>query len=172
MKHVVILLFCFFSKTIQAQHRYIPIPEDSVLWIVVDENWHESDPSNPPHTFTYEVRWFEGKDTVVNNTRYTCLYGGGNIDMPPTYGNPASGFWVRQDTASKKIWRVYDKGIPPNYVPFEHLIYDFSLQVGDTFNDPSHEYFGAYLNPHKAWIDAIDSVYWADGTWRYRWFIK
>jgi hypothetical protein len=28
------------------------------------------------------------------------------------------------------------------------------------------------FNYYKAWVDNIDSVYWTDGTWRYRWNIK
>lgn len=173
MKNLLFLLFCFFTVNAYAQHSYISIPEDSVLWVVVDENWHESDPSNPPNTFSYEVHWMEGVDTIANNTRYSCMYFGYQTDMPPSYGNSAiNALWIRQDTITKKIWRVSSKGIPPNYVPVENLIYDFSLQTGDTFNDPAHEYFGSYLSPYKAWIEAMDSLYWTDGTWRYRWFIK
>ncbi|HQE12006.1 MAG TPA: T9SS type A sorting domain-containing protein [Flavipsychrobacter sp.] len=169
-----ILLQAFFNS--KGQHTYIPIPEDSAVWITVREDWQEGIPGNPPHEFRYMVSRTEGIDTTVLGRRYFCLYGkwfDNGMPLPPPGNQPArDAIWLHQDTAAKKIWFVYDKGVPPNYIPKEYLLYDFSLQAGDTITDSTHRHFYQRILPHKAWVDLVDSIYWQDGTWRYRWFIK
>ena len=154
-----------------AQHKYIPIPEDSAVWITVVEDWHESDPSNPPHTFYYSAGFTEGKDTVINGIRYFCYHGEwDNSAMPPPIGGNSAyyGEWMVQDTIAKKVWMVRYKGNPSKL----ELIYDFSLNIGDTITDPDFFYFTTHISPYRAWVEDVDSIFWNDGTWRYRWFIK
>ncbi len=77
--------------------------------------------------------------------------------------------WVRNDTAAKKVLYMRTKVSPWK----EEVLYDFSLQTGDTINDSNSSYFAPQkLYPYKAWVDQVDSVYWPDGLWRYRWWIK
>lgn len=54
---------------------------------------------------------------------------------------------------------------------WEKLAYDFSLQVGDSLVDTQSLSYNPNYFFYKAWINAMDSVYWIDGTWRYRWHV-
>ena len=163
------LLSCFIGllclgQTLYAQHPYIPVPEDSTFWISVHEDWDEA--GDGQHGFNYLIWYADGKDTIVNGIRYFCYFG----DLPPLshYGNWSAifGYWFRQDTIEKKIWMVSDES-----GPYEDLLYDFSLHTGDTLSDTTQFYF--YIcRPYKFWVDHIDSVYFPDNTWRYRWFIE
>lgn len=167
-------LTCLLAFTISSycygQHQYIPVLKDSALWLTEKEDWHEGENPPPPHTFTYSAGWTDGKDTVLNGKYYDCYFGeeGG---MPPSIGQYAAYFgeWIREDTISKKIWYIRTK----SHTEKEELLYDFSLQAGDTITDTNSSYFSPdRLYPYKAWIDQVDSVHWADGSWRYRWWIK
>jgi len=170
-KKNLLILFCVtIAQLSSAQHQYIPIPEDSVTWVIVDEDWHEGVPGPPPHTFSYRIYRTEGKDTIINSKRYFGGFMWDNSFMPPPPAGTTPvyfGDWLRQDTAAKKIWFVRD-----HWLMIEELIYDFSLKVGDTITDINHYYFTQGITPYKAWVDQIDSVFWQDGTWRYRWFIR
>lgn len=169
MKYLIstITLFCFLliGSKVKAQHPYIPIPQDSAFWISVVEDWHEGEGATQ-HTFSYIVNYTDGKDTLINGKWYF----GYNGDIPPLihYGNTPIDLedWFRQDTLTKKVWKVYDQSGPDEY-----LLYDFSLQKGDTINDTTQFIFNRWL-PYKFWVADMDSVYFPDGTWRNRWFIE
>lgn len=171
--YLLLVLSILLNNTIFAQHQYVPIPEDSSIWISVIEDWHEGSFPPEPHTFSYSVGRTEGVDTVYNGTRYFCYYGeytNGTMPPPPPKQYSAKvGQFVRQDTSTRKVWYLRTKfGNAP-----EELLYDFSLQKGDTIKDSSYYYFAPQrLYPAKAWIDDVDSIIWADGVWRYRYWIK
>jgi hypothetical protein len=74
--------------------------------------------------------------------------------------------WFRQDTVAKKVWAIIDK----THLD-EKLIYDFSLQKGDTISDSTDRWYHRWL-PYKFWVADVDSIYFPDGTWRHRWFIE
>jgi hypothetical protein len=164
-----VLLLSSSTKT-KAQHAYIPIQEDSVLWITVREDWHEGEPGPPPHTFDYLIAMLEGKDTLFNGKRYLrLLWKYPSFGLPLPVGYNYTGEWIRQDTVAKKVWYMRNKVFPYS----EEVLYDFSLQVGDTITDTLNGYFSPNrLYPYKAWVDNIDSVYWTDGRWHNRWFIN
>ena len=162
---VLLLLLPLFAT---AQHTYIPIPEDSAIWLNTIENWHEGEP-NPVHTFKYGITQAVGRDTSILGRRYFVL-GGNEIPLIDVSQVPAYyGAWYRQDTITKKVYYIRTKGPPFS----EEVSYDFSLQVGDTVRDTNQSYFSPkLLAPFKVWVDAIDSVFFPDGTWRYRWHFK
>ena len=169
---ILMLFLTYVCPTSRAQHPYIPIPEDSAFWISVEEYWHEDDPSwQGGHTFSYLVNYTDGQDTVVNGVRYFCYF----LDVPPLihYGNTSvmQADWFRQDTIAKTVWEVWVKADFVTGNPKERLLYDFSLQKGDTLTDTTQWIFHRWL-PYKFWVDDVDSIYFPDGTWRYRWFIK
>ena len=169
MKLLSLVLPFLFLNSVVAQHTYIPIPEDSVLWITIVEDHKEGQPGNPPHTFDYWVSWFEDRDTLVNGTNYSCLFSKHNTELPFSYGSTPAKFsdWIIQDSINKKVWYKRNKF---HTDPIE-LLYDFSLKLGDTIADTNMLYYKNIL-PYKAWVNAIDSIFWVDGTWRYRWFIN
>ncbi len=169
LKFIVAFIF-FFNKT-YAQHNYIPIPVDSAVWITEEEVWNEGSWPPLPHNFLYTVGLMQGVDTIVNGKKYYSYVGEFlPAQLPIISKFPAiDGHWIRQDTVNKKVYYLRTVSPPFN----EELLYDFSLKKGDTINDLNSSYFSPQqLSPYKAWVDKVDSVYWADGTWRYRWSIK
>ncbi|MBS1584031.1 MAG: T9SS type A sorting domain-containing protein [Bacteroidetes bacterium] len=172
LKKYILLLALVAANTCYAQHAYIPVPADSAFWLTQVEDWHEGENPPPPHSFYYMFGQFDGIDTIVNGKKYACYAGDVfNTDLPFPYAQhyALDGQLIRQDTIVKKIWYMRDKSHPNK----EELLYDFSLQAGDTITDTNSSYFSPNeLYPYKAWIDQLDSVYWTDGLWHYRWWIK
>jgi hypothetical protein len=164
----LLTLLAFFSKETKAQHPYIPIP-DSAIYITQIEDWWEG--QNQPHTFYYDVGYFWDIDTMINNKKYMCYYEAQCNQLPYSGGTTAEfGVWLHQDTIAKKIWWVQDQ----SNLQGAFLLYDFSLEVGDSITANNHIYFRPQqdLDGQKAWVEQIDSVQFPDGSWRYRWWIK
>ena len=158
----LLFLICLIPGIAKGQHSFIPLPTDSLVSISLFINWHEGVPGNPPPTVDdYYVSLMHGKDTIVNGKTYSALfieYGATSMPIPPYGSVPAYfGEWIRQDTISKKVWYIRDKMFPGQ----EEIIYDFSLQVGDTITDPNYQYFTTFIAPYKAWVSQIDSIYWS-----------
>ncbi|OSZ82562.1 hypothetical protein CAP35_04655 [Chitinophagaceae bacterium IBVUCB1] len=169
--YVTFLFLISFSKSINAQHTHIPLVTDSAQWITVEEDWKEG--QGGVHTFDYFVARIDGLDTVINSKKYNCYFGelpSFYLPMKPYKTLPkTSASYIREDTVTKKVW--YLRNIVSPYK--EEILYDFSLKKGDTINDEDYYYFApTRLYPYKAWVDNVDSVQWADGKWRYRWWIK
>lgn len=157
----------FFSQTdVVAQHSYIPIPTDSSTWVTVVEDWHEGQPYQP-HTFYYLTGHTRRIDTIILGKKYFVYIGDGIPFSPlpnPLYA--LHGAWMRNDTVAKKVYYIRNKSLPQ----IEELLYDFSLQEGDTVTDSNHSYFSpARLYPGKIWVSKKDSVLLGDGRWHYRW---
>ena len=149
LKPLVILLFLFlFSKTIQGQ--YIPMVEEGKYWIYLNY-FIQLDDFLPVsgHAIT-----FQG-DTVINSVSYKKVFklnlkGYHNCPWPPcwqfTYPYQTESkeliAFIREDTLSKKIYNL-----PLSLYEFcdttEHLIFDFSLAVGDTVNSCIYDFIGA-----------------------------
>lgn len=101
--------------------------------------------SYPPHRY-----YFLG-DTIINNTVYAKAYQMELITTYPPVNCPPFSvdtnstvvqyYFLREDTLEKKVWR-YD-----SYNDYEMLLYDFSLEIGDT------------LYPHPWFPTLIDTVY-------------
>ena len=149
LKPLVILLFLFlFSKTIQGQ--YIPMVEEGKYWIYL--NYYISGDdflSVSGHAIT-----FQG-DTVVNSVNYKKVFrlnlkGYHNCPWPPcwqfTYPYQTESkeliAFIREDTLSKKVYTL-----PLPLYSFcdttEHLIFDYSLAVGDTVNSCIYDFIQA-----------------------------
>ncbi|MBS4059561.1 MAG: T9SS type A sorting domain-containing protein [Bacteroidetes bacterium] len=140
-KRILGLIFLFSAlfaaKTIEAQ-TYRPILQDSVRWIVV---W--DDISTP---FSDDDRWeyFAQGDTLVENILYKKIY---HRFLESKYGkqppfqavSPYVLFGLmREDTLTHQVFGIrldtevhYYSGCPSG---MEALMYDFSLNVGDTIN--------------------------------------
>jgi hypothetical protein len=172
-KDLLSLFVCliFLSKGTKAQHAYIPIPEDSAIWITEVEDWHEGQ-GPMPHTFSYTLGFTKGIDTVINGQRYAYYFGefpNWYVPVPSFEFSTLYGAWFYQDTTSKKVWFVQIKTFPE----LAKVLFDFSLQVGDTITDSLNLWLSpTVLYPYKAWVEAVDSLYFPDNTWRYRWHIR
>lgn len=127
-------LYLFTTNILLAQ-SYKPLAVDGVHWIIV----FNEDETILPVDQLYEY-YCEG-DTLLNNVLYKKIF---KRDMEVTQSGPPftpiseyqiAGF-IREDTITKKVYAIdwvtdfFD--LCPNGE--EHLLYDFSLNTGDTVN--------------------------------------
>ncbi|MBK9105983.1 MAG: T9SS type A sorting domain-containing protein [Saprospiraceae bacterium] len=147
---VIIFLLSFAPKMIQGQ--YIPMVEEGKYWIYL--NYYISGDHLLPvsgHAIT-----FEG-DTIINSLSYKKVYkhllkGGHPCMYPPcwefTYPYQTESksviSFIREDTLEKQIynlpllnWEFCDTA--------EHLIFDYSLGIGDTVNSCIYDFILAGL---------------------------
>ncbi|MFH1160176.1 MAG: T9SS type A sorting domain-containing protein [bacterium] len=127
-KIILILAFIGFFISGQAQ-EYHPIIRPDTYWDVYYGQYGCD-------CFCNANRYFFGEDTVIDNKTYKKIYAYEIIPVtPPEFCPPfvvdtvsfLSWMIMREDTLAEKVF-VYDI----NWTPPEQLLYDFSLQVGDT----------------------------------------
>ncbi|MEZ5057852.1 MAG: T9SS type A sorting domain-containing protein [Saprospiraceae bacterium] len=139
MKTLLTIFICLFFISIPDSYSQITIKEGR-QWNIV--HWNAF--TNDTRTELYKV---EG-DVFFGNLRYKQVW--------KTYGNDTLDFrrtqtFLREDSLS----RVYEKfGQNP-----EHLLYDFSLEVGDTFTVFGLGAFGCNFE-----VSSIDSVQLLNGN--------
>lgn len=128
---IVLLSLLFSAKTMEAQD-YRPMIQDSVRWIVIRSDWNNPD------------RWeyYSLGDTMVDNILYKKIY---RRFLEPEYGmlppyEPVSPYvlfgLMREDTLARQVYGMLLDSEYPSYSECppgsESLMYDFSLNVGDT----------------------------------------
>ncbi len=120
---LTIALLIFFFSSAYSQ-KYQKMLGDSNSWSVY----------NSSYTWNYfEYHYYRTKgDTIIKSINYKNLFFDG-------YG---SGF-LREDTLAKKIYYLKDTGAA------EMLLYDFTLQVGDTFKFVNDANFFVHLTVTK-----------------------
>lgn len=137
-KTILLLFACIMAGVANAQ-EYIPLAVENAQWIVAfDDN------STPiPYDALWEYRVMG--DTVVNDFDYKKVYRRGlivdyNYPVPPF--TPEEEFFlyglVRDDQLDRKVYAVkYYNTLGMNECPVdeEYLLYDFSLYMGDTFQN-------------------------------------
>ncbi len=91
--------------------------------VTTDNQWNIAVyPTFSPNTSTYSLRI--GEDTTVNNIVYQKVYHSNDDQLADwTFNNSL----LREDAAEKKVYVKDGNGS-------EHLLYDFSLEVNDTFH--------------------------------------
>ena len=151
MKKYLLILFlslCFVNGNAQAW-IYHPMPESNAVWRVDDQN---AFPCFIPGLYSSYQYTLVG-DTIIGIYTYKKIFISGLTDI--CFGTP-TGFnflrgALRNDTVNKK---VYFRPLVSNALR-DTLLYDFSLQVGDTL-------YGTYNSdpyPNSNFtIDIIDSV--------------
>ncbi len=122
---------------------YHPFPDSGAVWMMQFTQWCELAPSFPYPHFNYDYQYSLNGDTIINGTKYTkvfrenlftnCIF----VSPPNNYTCTAptyySSYWLayRNDTITKKVWAI-------NSGP-EFLLYDFSLNIGDTMKGTNCE---------------------------------
>jgi len=162
---VIIFLLSFAPKMIQGQ--YIPMVEEGKYWIYL--NYYISGDHLLPvsgHAIT-----FEG-DTIINSLSYKKVYkhllkGGHPCMYPPcwqfTYPYQTESksviSFIREDTLEKQIynlpllnWEFCDTA--------EHLIFDYSLGIGDTVNSCIYDFIlaGLITETPAGIVDSIGAI--------------
>jgi len=151
MEKIILIFIVFLSfniNTVQSQ-IYYPIPDTNVIWNVYNTNVSSSNVNG---------RWQYGiiGDTIINLKEYNKVYLLGDTSLNiNTAGYYAS---IREEN---KIVYATDIDIPSiGYVDEEIIVYDFNLEVGDTFlvDDNFYNYY------NHAIVQYTDSVTLLDNT--------
>ncbi|MBL4594447.1 MAG: T9SS type A sorting domain-containing protein [Flavobacteriales bacterium] len=157
MKKLYTLFIAVLITVSAFSQAYKPMLKENKTWEDILEYWNQLPLQN--HSHKYSIYYING-DTMVNGTQYqklyshdTTTYGAGNTIIPG-YPSQNNGYkLIREDTTTRKIWLRYQFSF--DTISREVLLYDFSLNVGDTVQS-----FNVYAyNPSsihtKAVIDSI-----------------
>lgn len=129
MRPFYFLLFVLFAQKITvAQNQYIPMVKEGKYWFMTEKDIASQ-------KYVYYLNTFKG-DTMVNNLSYKKLwryglYGTGNPAIT-TYSYVVA--LVREDTVARQVYQILKYPIIPS-CGSEHIMYDFSLNIGDTLED-------------------------------------
>ncbi len=150
-------VFCLSCFTAPAQ-QYYPLLDSTNMWSYV-ANYIPVRQENPalaasacsyPQWFAYTMQEYTTADTVIGAFTYKVVES--VADMNPT--TCTFGF-VREDTAARKVYFIDNAGNP------EILLYDFSMQIGDTisrtFDSPGYFLDGLFT------LDSITTVFVSAG---------
>lgn len=113
--------------------QYFQFPDANAVWSIKETSFYE--------------RFYVDGDTIINSLTYKKYY----ISFDTIIANNSSMYaFLREDTISKKVYAISADSLQ------EHLIYDFSLNVGDTTTVYSHWWYtNQYFNVK---VQAIDSL--------------
>lgn len=117
-----------------------PFPSADAVWSVSSKTqwWFDTYADNHKYTVM--------GDSVLNGIAYKKYY-----HCPDSILNPSNlSFYalLRQDTQTQRSYVVYANDTS------EYLLYDFSLQVGDTLSDPSY-YLGWWWSDHSVTVTQV-----------------
>ncbi len=122
MKQIYLLFLILFSKSIIQAQPVFPTYEEEPVWCV-----QESVFGMPPQTYLFKM----GKDTTICNKIYTRI-----LWCPNSQSNEAEcGIWTHIRQEEGRIYR-YSESCR------ETLIYDFTLQQGDTIRHGLDDSYG------------------------------
>ncbi len=147
MKNLFFLFLLFASITV-AQAQYKPLPMQNAEWY---QDGGIALLSCPTCTFV-NYKYYTDGDTLINAQTYVKIK---KVEVPNINDVslfPAYTGAIRQDTLNKKIYVVLTDSTT------EHILYDFSLQVGDTINSVLHTLTAGCLGFNTETIYLIDTI--------------
>lgn len=132
---VTLLLVFLFCTTLTFSQAYKPMLKENKTWGVLEDNFNGT-----PHTIDIDKYILSGTTTVDGKTyhqiqKYDRLSGNSPSNyLPPLFQNTYSftNMLIREDTATRKIYGRYTTPSITGLDSIETIIYDFSLNPGDT----------------------------------------
>ena len=150
MKAIVLFICCLIAALIsEAQTNvYHKFPTDTCDWVIATQQFGDSNIYVHPN--------FYFGDTIINNYHYIKVFS----EVAEYWGI----YMYREDTLNRK---VYAKALEPNYYnqdTTEYLLYDFSLNLGDSVLINWHNTYDLNSTvPRYLHCTGIDSVECIDG---------
>jgi hypothetical protein len=147
MKNLFILFLLFISVQ-KTYAQYKPLPMQNAEWY---QDGGIALLSCPTCTFV-NYKYYTDGDTLINAQTYVKIK---KVEVPSINDVslfPAYTGAIRQDTLNKKIYVVLTDSTT------EHILYDFSLQVGDTINSVLHTLTAGCLGFNTETIYLIDTI--------------
>lgn len=141
-------LFLLFASIQTANAQYKPLPMQNAEWI----NYGGIALLSCPTCTLVNYKYYTDGDTIINSLTYSKIkkLEGPNLNdvsLFPTYTGA-----IRQDTLNQKIYVVLTDSTT------EHILYDFSLQVGDTNNSVLHSLVSDCLGFNTETLYLIDTI--------------
>ncbi len=146
---LLIFLMLILFIGVKGQGEYIPLPEENVVWKM---NYYPYGGQTVPHADIPEG------DTIINGITYKKIYRhifDNEQSMNVISKNYVGSF--RNDVENKMVYFYTNN----EYNPEEKILYDFSVQVGDTLF--SKDYCDGFV---ERYVLRIDTIQVADGTYR------
>lgn len=163
MRRVVIilnLLFIFLGYKSYSQN-YLSMLSDSLYW---DVSYRVNSPAPcAPYGVSGPVRYALSGDTIINAILYKQLKGFSSDPFnpggcPPFFFDTVSqnlDIFLREDTAAKRVYKYDINSLQ------EELLFDFSLQQGDSI------YLPCFISPNiYFYVDTLYSIITPDGISR------
>jgi len=128
-KLLFILAMCMATNTFAQNNNpnndYHPLVQEGKVWKVLYAEWQFPIPPSPMGWYTYITQsfMFEG-DTIIDGKEYKKLFT--SLKENPIYPNDWWVFSFMREDENKRVWEK------KNANALETLLYDFSLQIGDT----------------------------------------
>jgi Secretion system C-terminal sorting domain len=146
MKKILTIGFLLLLVYNSSYSQYVPMPVDSATWgireITNDGLWN---------AYYFHLNG----DTLIDNFNYSKVYDGDYLlgfmreNSKVVYFKHASEFYIECDTN-------------------EFVLYDFNLELGDTFQLPTCPYFGVEDSLYTGTVIEIDSIQLNNGSYRKR----
>ena len=144
----LLLLFLLISSVQTTHAQYKPLPMQNAEWY---QDGGIALLSCPTCTFV-NYKYYADGDTLINAQTYVKIK---KVEVPNINDVslfPAYTGAIRQDTLNKKIYVVLTDSTT------EHILYDFSLQVGDTNNSVLHTLASDCLGYNTETLYLIDTI--------------
>lgn len=158
MKYTILIIALFISAALFSQNSFYALfPDSNATW-----NFHFTAWCGGPNYADVFYSIVVSGDTVINNQEYDKFaIPSVLVNSVGNCGSVNAGYIgaLRQDTILRRVYIV-----PPDSLQ-EELLYDFTLQVGDTVTGYLHQ---DYNDPNV--VLAIDSILVGSG-YRKRWLI-
>lgn len=158
MKKILLGFLLIFSISISSSAQYNQLIDENKEWVISSVNWITSQTNPFPTVETsYYFTYFDG-DSIVGGVTYKKLFTQTfhkTIEEPPgdtiSVNNviQAPYFWalLREDTLVKQVF-IVQQG-----TSLEKLLFDFSLNLGDTLETDLITMFGV-----SGEIDSVESI--------------
>ncbi len=143
-----LLVFIIAIATQLSYGQYRPLPMQNAEWV----NWGGLYLLSCPTCTFVNYKYYTDGDTIINSNTYVKIKKTeipviNDVSIYPTYTGA-----IRQDTLNKKIYVVLTDSTT------ERILYDFSLQVGDTINSVLHDLASDCVGFNVETISSIDSI--------------
>jgi hypothetical protein len=155
MKKIIFISLAFaFLKANTQTYQYVPFPTENAVWS--EEYWFSSENKYSIHS--YERFAINGEDTLINNKVYKKLY----LFYDTIFNSNTAIYLGGIREENKKIYYLGDtvhQGKPlTDYYGFnqEILLYDFSLNIGDTLPTVATTPCNFIISP--TFVTEIDTV--------------
>lgn len=170
MKSFYFLSITLLNSVIGFSQTYKPMLKENKTWDILDEDFSPNPPCN--FTYMYYLKYYLEGDTIVDGFQYYKLQqqkatiypmiapGLCAPSLPPLVYDTLetfSGILLREDSVQRKIWKKEVFGSDTS----EYLIYNFSLNIGDTMTSMSStsQFTTGFIgSPVKGVIDSISFI--------------